>query len=275
MILDPVVLMLTGAALCAVMAVGWLHQRLSRNIGWVDVYWTFGVAGAGVATALWPPLGDGSPLRRAAVCALVLVWAFRLGLYVAFRVARSDEDGRYVALRQSWGKGLQPRLFGFLQLQAAVSLVLAVAIGLAANRPDPALGLADGLAVAIALAAIGGEALADRQMRAFKADPAHAGQVCDVGLWGWTRHPNYLFEWLGWFAYPVMAIMVSGAYPQGLIALAAPLVMFGVLRFGTGVPPLEAHMLRSRGAAFRAYQTRVPIFLPRRPKVVRPEEVRP
>lgn len=265
--MTPALLILVGAALCAVMAAAWVHQKRVRNIGWVDVYWTFGVAGAGLALALAPPLEDGSPLRRGLVCGLILLWALRLGLYVALRVARApEEDGRYVALRRSWGDKLQPRLFGFLQLQAIVSLILAVAIGLAANRPDPDLGLADLLGLLIALGAIGGEGLADRQMRAFKADPANKGRVCDVGLWAWTRHPNYLFEWLGWLAYPAMAIMVSGDYPQGWIALAAPAVMFGVMRFGTGVPPLEAHMLRSRPEAFRAYQARVPIFLPRPPR---------
>ena len=265
---DPAMLIAAGVALSLVMAAAWAHQRRVANIGWVDVYWTFGVAAAGVLMALAPPLGDGSPLRRALVCALVIFWSLRLGLYVAFRVARSPEDGRYVALRESWGARLQPRMFWFLQLQAAVSLALAIAIGLAANRPGE-LGLADLLGVVIALAAIAGEWLADRQLRAFKADPAQAGKVCDIGLWAWTRHPNYVFEWLAWFAYPVMAVTLSGAHPQGWLALAAPLLMYGVLRFGTGVPPLEAHMLRSRGEAFRAYQARVPIFLPRPPKEAR------
>ena len=116
--------------------------------------------------------------------------------------------------------------------------------------------------------AIGGESLADQQMKAFRQDPANRGKVCDTGLWAWSRHPNYLFEWLGWFAYPAMALSLSG-YPEGWLSLLAPLVMFGVLRFGTGVPPLEAHMERSRGEAFRAYQARVPVFFPRFPGVPR------
>jgi steroid 5-alpha reductase family enzyme len=91
--------------------------------------------------------------------------------------------------------------------------------------------------------------------------------VCDLGLWAWSRHPNYFFEWLGWFAYPAFAIDLSGRYPWGWATLLAPVLMFLVLRFGTGVPPLEAHMLRSRGQAYRAYQARVAAFLPRPPKL--------
>jgi steroid 5-alpha reductase family enzyme len=253
--------------LCLVMSAAWAWQRRARNIGWVDVFWTFGTAAAGVALALvWSGAPGGSWARRVIVFAIAGVWAMRLGLHVALRVARSPEDGRYRALREDWGERLQPRLFGFLQVQALISTALAAAIALAADRPAPRLDIGDLAGVLIAVVAIGGEALADRQMEAFRRDPANRGRVCDTGLWGWSRHPNYVFEWLGWFAYPAMAVDLTGAWPQGGWALLAPALMFAVLRLGTGVPPLEAHMLRTRGAAFQAYQARVPAFIPRPPR---------
>lgn len=260
-------LVLALMALCAVMFAAWLWQRRTENIGWVDVFWTFGTAICGIGLALAWRNGATAMLRLAVVCGLAVVWAIRLGLFVALRVASAkEEDGRYRALREEWGAALQPRLFGFLQLQAAVSLILAAAIALAANRPSAALTLQDLLGALVALVAIGGESIADQQLRRFASNPANRGRVCDVGLWSWSRHPNYFFEWLGWFAYPAFAIDLSGAYPAGWLSFLAPLVMFGVLRFGTGVPPLEDHMLRSRGDAFRAYQARVSPFLLRPPK---------
>jgi steroid 5-alpha reductase family enzyme len=244
-----------------VMAAAWAWQKRVNDIGWVDVFWTFGTAVAGLGFA-WMG-GQGAWPHRLLVSAIVVIWALRLGLYVAVRVARApQEDGRYRELRQDWGAALQTRLFMFLQVQALVSTVLAFAIAVAANGPGVGLGAGDLIGVAIAAIAIGGEALADRQMAIFRRDPANAGRICDAGLWGWSRHPNYLFEWLGWFAYPAFAIDVSGAYPMGWWALLAPAVMFLVLRFGTGVPPLEAHMRRTRGAAFDAYSDRVPVFIP-------------
>jgi steroid 5-alpha reductase family enzyme len=247
--------------MAVVMASAWAWQAVARDIGWVDVFWTFGTAAAGLAL-VWLS-GSGPVARRLLVSAIVAAWALRLGLYMAIRVSRSaNEDGRYRQIREDWGPALQRRLFRFLQIQALVSTLLAVAIGLAANRPGPALTAGDLVGVVIALVSVGGEALADRQLAAFRRNPANAGRVCDIGLWGWSRHPNYLFEWLGWFAYPAFAIDLSGAWPQGWLALAAPAVMFAVLRYGTGVPPLEAHMLRTRGDAFRAYRSRVPVFLP-------------
>ena len=261
-------LLVALAALAVVMGFAWLWQRRTSNIGWVDVFWTFGTAAAGVGLALAWAAPGGSVLRRSLVCAICGLWALRLGLFVAVRVASAEhEDGRYRALREDWGPTLQRRLFGFLLLQALVSTVLAATIALAANRPEPALDLADMAGLGIGLLAIAGEALADHQLRTFAVAPENRGRVCDLGLWAWSRHPNYFFEWLGWFAYPAFAIDLSGRYPWGWATLLAPVLMFLVLRFGTGVPPLEAHMLRSRGQAYRAYQARVAAFLPRPPKL--------
>jgi steroid 5-alpha reductase family enzyme len=110
--------------------------------------------------------------------------------------------------------------------------------------------------------AIAGAALADHQLRRFRASPANRGKVCDAGLWRWSRHPNYFFEWLGWIAYPLIAIDITGGYPLGWVAIAGPICMYWLLRHVSGVPPLEEHMLRSRGDAYRRYQARTSAFFP-------------
>ncbi len=123
-----------------------------------------------------------------------------------------------------------------------------------------ALRLQDYLGALILLAGIAGEALADAQLKKFRNDPANKGRVCDVGLWRWSRHPNYFFEWLGWLAYPVIAI--SPHYAWGWVALLAPAFMYWILVHVTGIPPLEAQMLRSRGERYRDYQARTSAFFP-------------
>ena len=109
----------------------------------------------------------------------------------------------------------------------------------------------DYLAALILLSGIAGEALADAQLKHFRERPANRGRVCDVGLWRWSRHPNYFFEWLGWLAYPVIAISPYYPlfYPWGWATLLAPAFMYWILVHVTGIPPLEAQMLRSRGRA--------------------------
>lgn len=249
--------------MAGVMATGWAVQRATDNGGWIDVFWTFGTGACGVAMALgfagsWPP----NP-RQLMVAGLVALWSIRLGSYIAIRVARSDrEDVRYASLKQEWGEAYQARMFGFMQVQGPVTALLSLAVLLAASRPGGGLDLQDLLGGAVMLLAIVGEGVADRQMAQFRADPANRGKVCDTGLWGLSRHPNYAFEWLVWTAYPIIAVQPAQQPPIWALALLGPAFMYVLLRFMTGVPPLEAAMLQSRGEAFRDYQARVPAFFP-------------
>lgn len=248
MILIPATLFL-----CAVMAAAWVVQNRLRNAGWVDAFWTFGLGTAGVGVAL---IGGTGP-RRFLVAALIGAWAIRLGSHIAGRSRGAPEDSRYAHFRQEWGADFEKRMFGFLQIQAAAAALLLVPVLLAAASPRP-LGWLDAAAVAVALLAVAGGGVADRQLQAFRSDPRNHGRVCDTGLWSISRHPNYVFEWLHWWAYPILAI----GTPWAVLALVGPAFMYWLLVHVSGIPPLEAQMLRSRGDAYRAYQQRVSAFLP-------------
>jgi steroid 5-alpha reductase family enzyme len=252
------------AFMLLVMIAAWLTVRATRNGGWTDVFWTFGTGLAGAGVALWPVTGEHSMLRQGLVAGLVAVWSLRLGLYIAWRVTHHDEDQRYVRLKHEWGAGFYGKMLGFLLLQAPITAVLTLSIRAAAARPMAGLALSDVAGLCILAVAIAGEGLADRQMREFKRDAANKGKVADTGLWSWSRHPNYFFEWFGWLAYPVMAL--GAGYPAGWLALIAPAAMFLVLTRLTGVPALEQHMLRTKGEAYAAYQRRTSAFFPLPPK---------
>ncbi len=256
------VLLAAWLLLIVTMAVGWVYQRRFSNAGFVDVFWTFGTGIAGVIVALFPAGAAEAGYRQWLVAAIMAVWTVRLGFHMLLRVAPGPEDLRYVEFRKEWGGDFQRRLFWFMQKQAYGSILFPLAVFVAAHQPAPFPRFADFIAVTILVIAIGGEALADGQLIAFKANPANKGRICDRGLWSLSRHPNYFFEWLGWFAYPVMAIDFTGNYPWGLLALGAPALMYYVLVHYTGLPPLEAHMGRSRGAAWQEYKARTRILLP-------------
>jgi steroid 5-alpha reductase family enzyme len=155
-------------------------------------------------------------------------------------------------------------MFIFLQNQGFGTIPLVFAIFVAARFPGDALRWQDYLGAMILLAGIAGEALADAQLKRFRADPANQGRVCDAGLWRWSRHPNYFFQWFGWLAYPVIAL--SPDYAWGLATLLAPVFMYWILVHVTGIPPLEAQMLRSRGDRYRDYQSRTSQFFPLPPQ---------
>jgi len=245
----------------------WALQRATRNAGWVDVVWTFATGAAGVVYALAPTVGYTPGPRAFLVAALAVMWSSRLGLHLAFRsAAAKGEDARYAHFRKRWGGAFEVRLLGFLQIQALSAALLALSVLVAARNPAPALKATDLAGAAILILAILGEGLADRQLARFKSYPPNQGAICDVGLWSWSRHPNYFFEWFGWLAYPVMAADFTGRWPWGWVALSGPAFMFFLLRFASGVPPTEAAMARSRGAAFARYQARVSAFFPWPPK---------
>ena len=192
--------------------------------------------------------------------------SLRLGIHIARRSAHGPEDARYAALRLEWGARFHVRMFWFLQIQAAAAALLALSMRLAAHNAAPWPRLLDGLGILVLAVAIVGEGIADASLRRFKADPANRGAICDAGLWAWSRHPNYFFEWLGWFAYPLLAIDLTGGWQWGLLALTGPAFMYVLLVHVSGIPLLEQQMLRRRGDAFRAYQNRVSVFFPRPPK---------
>ncbi|QPC93966.1 DUF1295 domain-containing protein [Mesorhizobium sp. INR15] len=257
------ILAVLAVALSLAMTGAWAIALRSGKSGWVDATWSLAVGAAGVAASLIPFGALSQPTTRQMIVAgLAALWSLRLGLHIVARTRKGGDDPRYAQLRKDWAGDFPRRLFWFLQIQAACAFLLVLAIAAAAHNPAPGLRLGDWLGMAILIVAVGGEALADRQLTGFRADPANKGRVCDVGLWGYSRHPNYFFEWLGWLAYTAIAIDLSGVYPWGWVALCGPAFMYWLLVHVSGIPPLEAHMLQSRGEAFRAYQRRINAFWP-------------
>lgn len=245
-----------GSALA--MAALWAFSMRVRNIGYVDVGW----AGLMAAAALFVGLtAEGSPLARGLVAMFGSVWGARLCLHLLHRVLNEDEDGRYRALREAWS-GSPARFFVFFQGQAVVVALFTLPFAAAAASPAPAVTGWMVAAMAVWIVSMLGEAIADRQLAHFRADPANRGRTCRVGLWAWSRHPNYFFEWLHWGAYALLAADGGRFWPS----LAGPVLMFAFLYRVSGIPWTEAQALRSRGDDYRRYQREVSAFFPWPPR---------
>lgn len=247
--------MLIGWAVMAVaMLALWARQCFTRKAAVVDVAWAFGTA-AMIAWLAWA--ADGAPERRWLVAALGLVWGVRLGLHLARRLGSEPEDGRYHALREFLGARAQLGMFLFFQVQAAWALLFALAPW-AASLKAGQLGPWDLAGVAVWSLALAGEWTADRQLARFRANPANRGRVCDVGLWRHSRHPNYFFEWIHWFAYAAIGV----GSPYWWVTLAGVALIYFFLCRLTGIPFNEMQALRTRGEAYRRYQRDTPAFIP-------------
>lgn len=248
-------------SMMVVMLLLWLRQRATRNAASVDIAWSFGTGVMGVFFAVVATGWDG---RRWLVAALVALWAFRLGVYLWQRIAREEEDGRYQMMRDRWGSKTQSYLFAFFQIQATWAVLFALPMFVAASNPTSRFTWLDGVGIAIWVIAILGESVADAQLTRFRANPSNKGAVCRDGLWYYSRHPNYFFEWLHWWAY--VAIALAGGWAWGWLTLGGPAVMLIFLLKVTGIPPTEAQAVRSRGEAYRQYQRTTSSLFPWPPR---------
>lgn len=255
--MDAALLLMLAIALSAIMTGAWAVQRMTGASGWIDTIWSVAVGLGGMAAVV---LAEGEAGRRIAVFSIVAIWSLRLGSHIASRTRGADEDPRYAKLIEEWGAAASVRLWLFLQIQAVAAFVLVLAVYLAAASPEPFLRFFDVLAIAVAVIAIAGETISDRQLSAFRKTPEAKTGVMERGLWRYSRHPNYFFEWLFWCAWPLMALGLPLGWSW--LALLAPLQMYWLLVHVSGIPPLEQHMLASRGEKFRALQGRVNAFFP-------------
>jgi steroid 5-alpha reductase family enzyme len=243
-------------AVGALMLLLWLIQLRTGNAAIVDAGWAGGLALLGI---FYGVCGGGYEIRRALIGSMAAIWGMRLAVHLlTSRILGHPEEGRYQELRRQWKTNIPFKFLVFYEFQALLCVVLAVPFLLASRNPDPATSPVEWAALALWLFGIVGEATADAQLEAFKSNPANKGHTCNAGLWHYSRHPNYFFEWLIWMAFALFAL----TSPYGAWGFIAPaLILYFLLRV-TGIPATEAQALRTRGDEYRRYQRNTSAFVP-------------
>lgn len=234
------------------MCLVWCVYRFLKNPSVVDVGWASGLTLSGLIYLLVNP-----PTYRTVITGLLLlIWGARLGLYLWFtRIRAGHVDKRYLNLSANWVIAKPLGFFLNFQLQGLLILIIAMPWyfnGMAALHP---LTVLDYAGMMLAIIGLVGETLADHQLQQFKKNPS--GAVCDVGLWRYSRHPNYFFEWLIWSAFALFGL----AQPYGIIGLISPITLYLIMTKITG-PMTEAGSVKSRGEAYINYQKTTPMFFP-------------
>lgn len=258
--MNPLPLVIVGCGGAMVMMAGvWFFARRMNNAGIVDVWWAFGFAPLAVFYGVF---GSGHAVRNGLIAAMVCAWSLRLGLHLHRRVMGHHpvEDPRYQALRERFPRRTWTMFLGFFLLQGLLIGILSLPVAVACANPLPGVGVLEIAGVLLWLTGIGGEAIADQQLAYFKSRAK--GRVCDLGLWRYSRHPNYFFEWVVWISYAVFAI----GSPWGWTGLLSPLLMLFLLVRVTGIPPAEARLVATRGEAYLDYRRRTSAFVPWFPK---------
>jgi len=244
-------------ACCGIMLLVWFWAHKLKNAGVVDIFWSYNFAVIAIIL-FW--LAPGFEARKLLISSMVIIAATRLGTHLATRITKhlDVEEGRYQQLRKEWAPNPERKFFIFFQFQAISNVILAIPFFIITLNTKTELSPVEYAGAGLWLISVWGEATADAQLAAFKKDPGNEGKVCDKGLWGYSRHPNYFFEWLMWVSYFVFAL----ASPYGYLAIISPVIILYLLLKVTGVPMTEEQSIRSKGEAFKKYQQKTSAFVP-------------
>ena len=251
-------LLFGAGAMMALFTATWLISRELNNWSFVDIAWSYGLV---LLLPLYLATVHGYAPRRMLMLGMGLAWSIRLGTHLLLRIAKHHphEDVRYESLRKKWaGPGMAMKFFLFFQAQALLILLLSVPMLLAMRHGAPSISVLEWIAFGVWLVGFVGEGVADWQMKRFKTDPANKGRVCNVGLWRYSRHPNYFFESVIWIGFWLFAC----AAPWGWVTVYTPLLITYFLLRVTGIPLTEKCSIESKGEAYREYQRTTSAFIP-------------
>jgi steroid 5-alpha reductase family enzyme len=253
-------LLLTAIAVALLMVGLWLVSLIRRDASIVDITWGLGFAMIALIGAL-ADIGDPYRARLLAFC--TVVWGGRLGVYLYFRNRGQGEDFRYQAMRRHWGNKFPVvSLFTVFGLQGVLMWFISLPVQLGQSSLEPNHGTVfDVLGVGLWTVGFLFEAVGDTQLTRFKSDPSNRGKVMDLGLWRYTRHPNYFGDACLWWGI----YLIAAATPNGRWAIASPLLMTFLLMRVSGVPLLEKKLTKTR-PQYVDYIRRTSSFFPWPPK---------
>lgn len=245
-------LVIEGFMLCL-----WAVYLLLRNVSLVDIGWGVAFIFSVVATLFFE---EGYFWRKLLLSLLVFAWSGRLIYYLSGRFQPGRDDPRYdkILSRSSFKGPLSAKVLCLYLLQGAIAAVLALPFILIGGNSTPHFSPEEIYGVLIWAVGFAGLCIADGQLAHFKANPQNEKLVCRSGLWRYSRHPNYFFEWIVWIGYAAIAFSA----PLGWLGVVSPLLMFYLLTRVSGVPITEEVLLQTKGDAYKQYQAETHAFFP-------------
>jgi len=245
------------ACCCLVMLIVYLWAYRIKNAGVVDIFWAFNFS---IISIILYFLADGFGPRKLLICCMILIWSLRLGIYLLIRVGShlNEEEGRYKKMREEWGLSANSKLFFFFQAQAFSNIYLSIPFFLIVFNKKGNLSMLEFIGAAVWAISILGEAIADAQLKNFKKNYLNKDKVCDVGLWHYSRHPNYFFESMIWVGYFLVALNAD----YGWLGILSPVTIILLLFRVTGIPLTEQQAIRSKGDLYKEYQRTTSMFVP-------------
>lgn len=248
-----------GAAfflIMVLMGILWLVYFFRKKANIVDIGWALSFV---LASWVYLLIGQGFAPKKWVMTAMVTIWGCRMAWQLYQRYISFPEDPRYQELRNNWGpQNDAVKFFIMFIFQGVLALILTIPFIIVGTAANPGWQGIEVIGVLLWLIGVAGEAMADHQLFQFKQNPANQGKVCQDGLWNYSRHPNYFFEFIVWLGFFFFALGTTG----GWLAVIAPALMLVLLIQVSGIPLNEAAALKSKGEAYAEYQRTTSSFVP-------------
>lgn len=233
----------------------WYLGKKKQNYSVVDIAWTIGLV---VCAVIYYIMGEGNPERKAIITGMVIFWGVRLATHLSFRIFTHGEDARYTEFRKDYGDQVDSKFFvRIFQFQAIIDLVLSIPFLIVCIDPNPDIGILEIAGIVLFIIGVAGESVADYQLKHFKDDPANRSKNCEVGLWNYSRHPNYFFEWTIWVSYSLVCL----ASPFGYFGLLSPILML-LLFLKLTIALAENQSMKKRPEIYTEYRKTTNEFFP-------------
>jgi steroid 5-alpha reductase family enzyme len=190
---------------------------------------------------------------------LVIIWAFRLGVFLFRRIKKAGKDDRFDEIKPSF-----IRFLNVWTIQALwVTFTAAAALVAITTTTRKELGVFAILGLLVWAFGFAVEVIADAQKSRFNADPANRGKFIQTGLWSRSRHPNYFGEIVLWIGVAIIALPVLQGWQW--VALVSPVFVTLLLTRVSGIPLLEKKADQKWGGQedYEAYKERTPVLFPR------------
>ena len=253
---DCIILILGGWLIAAlIMLALWLVYLFTKSPSIVDIGWGGSIGSAACWMYFYVPEIS---LRQHTIFFCVIFWSLRIVALLISRISKGQKDQRYVELSERWKTNLSWKYFLFFQAQAISVALLITPIALSYLALESFWTYWDTIGLLLFFIGFFGEVIADYQMAKFRQDLSNQKRVCDIGLWYYSRHPNYFFEWVIWLSYSLVAMN----HLYGVVGWISPaILLFSILKV-TGIPPTEKRLLKSKGDMYNQYQKTTSAFIP-------------
>ena len=243
---------------CFVFLIWWIAYQIQKT-SVIDIFWSLFVLFS--AIFYFYLFSPGTSISWVYLI-LVSLWSLRLAGYIYFRSLEKGEDERYKTLREGWGNSERRKMLLFYFKQGLAAWFFGLPFFIMFANPIDTFGVWQFLGIILWIIAFYGETTSDLKLMAFKSHAWSKSRVCRAGMWKYSRHPNYFFEWLNWVAFAWLVF----PHFAGFWAIACPVLMYYFLNHISGIPLSEDRALESRSREYIEYQRITPPFFPGTPK---------